>query len=278
MKVEFRLLQVVLSPVSGDRVTAALVHWDGTNLRVASSPTVLSAIDLAYREGIRTAVEDLVRTAVRRGRELEREQELNVGLAHAFPVREGMGAALYWTPIASRETVDPSAHFVELRREIRLDREPTHRASRVTERRMFDGIVSLGSKLKLEKGAAPWVRTSHEVSYKMKYEVPLSWKNGLWHHAVPFSLDTLDAPAIDEEIRRVYGLVDLSLPTADVAVLVPAMPSAPGANARAERELKVLRLVLKAKRGVDLVVPQTHGRSVDLEPLAKRVRRDLRSH
>lgn len=276
MKVEFRLLQVVLSSVSGDRVTVALVHWDGAQLRVASSPTAFTAVDASHRDGIRAAVEDIVRRANRRAREIEKQGELDVGLAHAFPVREGMGAALYWTPVSYCETSDPGAHFLELRREIRLDREPSHRTTRVTERKVFDGLVSLGEELKRESTA--WVRTSHEVSYKMKYEVPLSWKNGCWHHAVPLSLDVLDEHAIDDEIRRMYGLVDLSLPEADVAVFVAAMPSSRSTSAHAERDLKMLRLMLKSKRAVDLVIPHRQGRTLNLEPIARRVREDLGSH
>ena len=131
MKVEFRLLQVVLSAVSGDRVTVALVHWDGTRMRVASSPTALTVVDAPSREGIRAAVEDYVRKAQRRARQLEKTPELNIGLAHAFPVREGMGAALCWTPISSRETRDAEAHFLELRSETRLVHEPLQRMRRV---------------------------------------------------------------------------------------------------------------------------------------------------
>jgi hypothetical protein len=278
MKVEFRLLQVVLSAVSGDRVTVALVHWDGVRMRVASSPTALTVVDTPARAGIRAAVDEFVRKAHRRARQLERTPELNVGLAHAFPVREGMGAALCWTPISSRETLDAEAHFLELRQEARLVHDPLHRARRVTERKIYDGLVSLGEELRAEPAAAAWVRTTHAVSYKMKFEVPLSWKNGAWHHAVPFSLDGLLPRALDDEIRRVYGLVDLSLPPADVTVLVPAMPTSSAVAAQAERDLRALRLMLKPKRSVELFQASTDGQVLDLERLGKRVRRDIRSH
>jgi hypothetical protein len=245
---------------------------------VASSAAGFAAVDAAHREGIRAAVEDVVRRTNRRARALEKQGGLDLGLAHALPVREGMGAALYWTSVMSRDTSDPNAHFLELRRETRLDREPAHRTTRVTERKVFDGLVALGEELKLERLSGAWVRTSHEVSYKMRYQVPLSWKSGRWHHAVPLSLDVIEAQGIDDEIRRMYGLVELSLPQADVAVFVAALPTAPGKNAQAGRDLKMLRLMLEAKRTVELVVTGKQGRTLDLEPLATRVRQDLRLH
>lgn len=278
MKVEFRLLQVILSAVSGDRVTVALIHWDGARLRVAASLTALTAVDPAPREGIRAAVEDFVRVAHRRARQLERDPELDIGLAHAFPVRGGMGAALYWTPVTSRETLDPAAHFAELRREARLVHEPLRRARRLTERKIYDGLVSLGEELMTEHRAGAWVRTTHSVRYKMAFEVPLSWKNGTWHHAVPFSLDGMPIQGVEDELRRVYGLVELSLPPTEVAVLVPAMPSASSVAAQAHRELRMLRLMLRPKRSVDVVVASVQGQALDLDRLGSRVRKDLRSH
>jgi len=35
--IEYRFLQLILSHVAGDRLTLALIHWDGERLRVASS-------------------------------------------------------------------------------------------------------------------------------------------------------------------------------------------------------------------------------------------------
>jgi hypothetical protein len=277
MNVEFRLLQVVLSAVSGDRVTAALVHWDGAHLRVASSRGALSVVDPAHRDGIRTAVEDFVRRAERRALSLGRKPELDAGLAHIFPVREGAGAALYWTPVACLETRDAGAHFVELERETRLAHEPPpRRPVRVTERKVYAGLVSLGEQLRSETPA--WVRTSHKVSYKMSYDAPLSWKNGAWHHAVPLSLDGRSDATLEAEIRQAYGLVDLSVPVRDTAVLIPAMRSGGALTEDAKRELSLLRVALKGRRMVEVVAPTSSARGLDFGALAKRVREDVKAH
>jgi hypothetical protein len=96
MKVEFRLLQVVLSALSGDRVTVALTHWDGARLRVAFAPTALTAVDAPARECIRTALDDIIRKAHRRARQLEKTPELDVGAGTRIsrPRRHGVGALL----------------------------------------------------------------------------------------------------------------------------------------------------------------------------------------
>jgi hypothetical protein len=189
-----------------------------------------------------------------------------------------MGSALFWTPISSRETIDADAHYLELRREVRLVHEPLRRTQRVTERKIYEGLVSLGEELKRERTSAAWGRTTHSVKYKMTWSVPLSWKNGAWHHAVPFTHDGPPLAGVEDEIRRVYGLVDLSLPLADIAVLVPAMPSSSPVLVQAKRELRILRVMLTQKRNVDVVEAGTDGQALDLERLGLRVRRDLRSH
>src|SRR5579871_3763639 len=140
VKVEFRPLQVILSPVSGDRVTVALLHWDGTVLRVASSTAALRALERDHREGLRVAIHDAVRKAERKARRLTEEPVLDMGLAHVFPVREGFGAALYWAPITSVETADAEAHFAELRRELRLEREPLGRKRRMTDSEIYEDL------------------------------------------------------------------------------------------------------------------------------------------
>jgi hypothetical protein len=122
-KVEHRFLQLILSPVSGDRITLALLFWDGVRLRVASLID-LGMVAPAHREGIRIAAEDIVAAAETTAHDLAASAPApGTGLAHIFPVREGYGAALYWAPIATVQTQDADAYFAELVTELRLDRD-----------------------------------------------------------------------------------------------------------------------------------------------------------
>ena len=125
-KVGLRLLQIILSHVSGDRITVALLHWDGECLRVASSLAGLAMLEPEERDGFRVAVLDIVGEAEKVARRIEQAPGARpeIGLAEVFPVREGLGAALYWTPVATLQTSRPEAHFDGLVRELHLDRRP----------------------------------------------------------------------------------------------------------------------------------------------------------
>jgi hypothetical protein len=276
-KVEHRLLQLILSPVSGDRITLALLFWDGTRLRVASAIN-LGMVEPARREGIRIAAEEFVRAAEKTASSLARSAtpRLDFGLAHVFPVREGYGAALYWAPIVSVQTGDADAYFAGLVAELRLAHDAPRRSHRVTTRGLHRRLVSVGEALLAEGGAVDRVRTDSTLHEKLLYRPPLSWKNGRWHHAVPFSLDGLDGERMAREVERVYGLVELSFPRDDVPVIVAALPSAGEAAAEGARDAEILRTGLAAYRA-EIVVPERTEDGLGLEELAERVRRDIRS-
>lgn len=274
-KVEFRLLQVILSPISGDRVTVALVHWDGTQLRVAASTHGLAAVDRSHREGIRAAIGDATRKAKRAAEQVASEPVLDLGLAQLLPVREGLGAALYWAPIVTMTTRNAEAHFEELKRDTRLDRARGPRHRRVTLRLMNEQLAALGESLMV--GNSERVRTAVEVKFKTSFQSPLSWKNGKWHHVVPFSLDGVEESAIDREIQCLYGLVDLSFPKNQVVVVVAATPDGKHLKTRATTELAMLCTTLKSRHTIDLVFPERRGTWLGLEELETRVRRDIRT-
>ena len=44
-----------------------------------------------------------------------------LGLKDVVPVREGLGAALYWTPIRTSGASNAEAHYQELRESLRLE-------------------------------------------------------------------------------------------------------------------------------------------------------------
>jgi hypothetical protein len=117
---EYRLLQLILSHVSGDRVTLALLHWDGARLRVASS-----FAPLALR---RTAQADVVQRTVRaklaRAVKQAEQAPAGLGLKDVVPVCEGLGASLYGSPIRAALTHDPEARFQDLCDNLRLEAGP----------------------------------------------------------------------------------------------------------------------------------------------------------
>lgn len=277
-KVEFRLLQVILSPVSGDKVTLALLHWDGTRLRVASSMLPLVACDPDHRDGIRVAAEDIVRHAERASARVTREPLLDVGLAHVFPVREGLGAALYWSPVASLRTENADAHFAELRRELRLDRERASNPKRISAKRVHQYLVQLGETLKLEEPLGAWVRTEHEVHARLPYSVPLSWKNAGWHRALPLSFFGAGRSEMDRTVEQLYGLIELAIPTGDIPVLVPVMPVETRWISEAHRELRLLVDAFSASRNLEILAPEWRDDSLSYDALIARVRSDVTGH
>jgi hypothetical protein len=270
-KIEFRLLQYVISHVTGDRVSVGLLHWDGRELRVASSLDHLSVCAPGQRDVVRTSVKLLVRRAKAAARRVAREPEL-LGLRDLFPVREGLGSALYWAPVTTVETTNPAAHFAQLSATLRLDRERARQPRRFSAKVLAQHLVTMGDEL---KGAARRrIKTQATVKAKKQFHAPLSWKNGRWHHAVPFSLDGLDAEEIDREVERLVGLVQLSVPTADVPVLVTLMPEQRAVARRTKREAELVCATLE-RHHCEIVAAELRGKSLGLERVRERVERDV---
>lgn len=114
-RVEFRLVQVVLSVIGDDRVTVGLLHWDGERCRAAINATRIPP-GAEVRRGIgaiRAALKHVARSFLR--------TTGSAGLAERFPVTVGLGSAYpYWTHVRVGQTRNPEAHFEELRRHFRL--------------------------------------------------------------------------------------------------------------------------------------------------------------
>jgi len=273
VRVEFRLLQVILSPVSGDRVTVALLHWDRTTFRVASSTAALRALERDHREGLRVAIQDVVRSAERKTKEVSERPVLDIGLAHVLPVREGFGAALYWSPVTAVETADAEAHFAELRQELRLDANALTRGRRMTNAVVYEELSALGRKMQLEERVRPWVRTDYVVKLETTYQPPLSWKNARWHHAVPLSMDGLQPWQMDEAVQKAYGLVELSFPEREVAVLVPVLPRDAELLGTGRNELRILETKLGSR--IAIVAPEWRAGKLALDPIVVRIRQDI---
>lgn len=273
-RVEFRLLQLVRSHVSGDKLTLALVHWDGETLRVARSLAPLAVVEPAYRDGVRATAKEWIRRARELAAQLEAGRQLHLeGLGELFPVRQGLGAALLWTPLTSVQTADPEAHFASLRHELHLDHLDQRRRRRIKPGMLHDDLVALGEQLRTTLGKDERLRVGQKVQEQLPFTSPLSWKNGRWHHAVPFSLDGLDSEQRDREAERLYGLVQLAIPTKDVPVVV-AVPARDSSSKDVQRVTKVLRRLLSERDG-DWIVPARKRWTIDLDVLAERVRRDV---
>jgi hypothetical protein len=268
--VEFRLLQYIISHVGGDRITVALLHWDGAQLRVAHSLAGLAICDAGQRDVVRKTVEVLVTRAEELAEQMETAPRLNTGLADLFPVREGLGGALFWTPVVEIETADAEAHFAELGSSLRLGGEENRTPRPFSSARLGRQLVGVGREL---LATAPnSVRVEATIHNVKEYRSPLSWKNAAWHHAVPFSLEGMDETSITREVERLYGLTQLAIPEEDVPVLVIALPSNDELSKRMEKEAKVVQ----GAREHCLVIPTpVKARRADLTILRSHIERDL---
>lgn len=108
--VEFQLLQLVVSYFGDERVTLALLHWDGHQLRCHfERARVPSWLAIDRRDLDQTL--DAIECAVRRWSEKARAGQR---LADVVPVRQGDGSLLVWGPIQTGYTRFPEAQYRQL--------------------------------------------------------------------------------------------------------------------------------------------------------------------
>jgi hypothetical protein len=218
--VEFRLLQLLCNPVGDERVTVALIHWDGRQVRFAWNrakvPSALAhvrsdvqAVLGAIRGSLRSAINDL---------------HLAFGLDHVYQVPEGHGSLLVWGPLRVGVTGDPQAHYSELVKVLDLhvpgtqrDEEAVPRAPRLARQLSVFGKQLLHGMSSAARGS---IRVRHTVRGLREYESPLSWMNGRWHHSFPLSLAHVPAKAIVEKYEKALGRIDVSIPRDDVGFIV----------------------------------------------------------
>jgi hypothetical protein len=94
-----------------------LLHWDGERLRVASTFAPLS-----FRETVQAdVVRRTVRAKLARAMKQAEQAPPDLGLKDVVPVREGLGAALYWAPIRVSLASNAEAHFQGLCESLRLE-------------------------------------------------------------------------------------------------------------------------------------------------------------
>lgn len=276
-KVEFRFLQFIVSHVTGDRVTLGLVHWDGERCRVAQSfthvdfcgPEQLGLIKQTAKAKLKRAkraIDKAARAAAKQG-----GHGFLLGLASLLVVREGTGAAMYWSPIETSFTGDPEAHFEMLRVQTRLTDRPKSASGAVTNRDLSHQLLTKLNKL--HEAAPNRVLLSNKVQRLQDYTAPVSWKNGLWHHAIPFSLDGADPAGMARRARDLVGLVQLCIPLGDVPVPIIVYPESPALAEAARAEVRIVEEGL-ADRKVSLMTVGRSDEGLALGGVFERVRVD----
>lgn len=269
--VEFRLLQLVVSAVADERVTVALLHWDGAQLRFASNPSRLPAKLGPGGEAVRATIRALRNQVVHaRGQGL---LDLGVDLVHE--VREGRGAMLSWSPLRRGRTSSSEAHFLRLAQELELrvphiegavsnDRPPT----------LASTLVSFGERLRDSATSPDRIRVREVVMGLREYESPVSWLNHVWHHSFPLNLHRDDPDGIVRRVEMVLGRIDVSIPTGATGVVVAAHPPLPQFADALER----IAEFVQASHGdrIQLVrAPLAKAHAPTLDALEVRIRADV---
>jgi hypothetical protein len=254
--IEYRFLQIIVNPVSGDRATIALVHWDGGELRVASS---FGAAPKTVTAAQKAVLKKLVRGIEEQKKEIggTASQKLPLRLNDVLPVREGVSSSIEWTRVRVGKTRDSRKHFDELRALVHLD-ERVERRERPTQRKLHEELTELGRELqtRFPKAVVVNVDVQGPVHH---YRSPLSWKNGKWHHAVPFEMDELDSKKLAQRSEGIFGKVNMSFdPKVDVPVVVAVLPADPVRAMAARAEADALRTLIGKGNG-DVVVDDADG-------------------
>jgi len=267
-RVEYRLLQFQVSALSGDHLTVALVHWDGSLLRVARSRTALAFAPEESRDLLAASLNEELRTVERAAR----AQEMPSSLSGFHFVRSGTGPALAWTGILSTDVPDPADHFESLVRELRLRKRD--RKDRVTNQKLDAQLRRLGRELSKE---FPEVLVDESVTAPIRERFPISWKNGQWHRAIPFSLDGLTTEQQGRLAQQTVGRVRLSVPASDVPVLIQIVPSGSEASISAKSVMGAVQSELGG-RHVEIFQATATTPKTALDDLEARIREDVSAH
>ncbi len=277
VRVEYRLLQYVLSHVGGDRVTVAVLHWDGAQLRCATAheSRIAPLCSAKQRDIVLRTVRSLIRNAEEVGQELSSRGNLalNTGLADLFRVTEGRGGALLWAPVVAATTSDAQAHFNQIVASVHFEQR-THRSRPLITNGDIDRqLAQLGEELQQLNPSRIQVR--RDVSNRQHYQPPLSWKNGVWHHAIPISLvDKKNAEELQYSVRYIAGLLELALPNDERSVVVAALPPSGDLADEADEQAGFLC----QRHNVELIKIPAATRTLTFDPLRARIVADISGH
>lgn len=261
--VEFRLLQVVVSSVGDERVTLALVHWDGTHFRVATNAR---RIPDGLGQGAKA-----VRASLRALRSVVRAEVSGRGVLDGVP--EGRGGLLYWGPLRRGRTQSSASHFRRLANELDL-RIPHVEAGVLVNRSIGTLLSKLGEGLQSSIGQPDRIRVHNVVHGLREYESPLSWRSDQWHHSFPVQLHRDEPEQIVRRVESVLGRIDVSIPLDSRAVVVAAHPE----SARFVDKLREIAAFVQCSHGDKIRIvgaPAAKGQAPSMRELEACIRRDV---
>jgi hypothetical protein len=236
--VESRFLQVLVSAVTGDRVTIGLMHWDGVLLRSMLNLSSVPLLLKSERKQLGQEARAQLKRATRAAREAAPNgQRTILGLGHVLERVDFGSERLRWTSSQMSQVDEPLVHFHGVCESLGFGkRRGVSEESRIRALRKELGV--LGEEMERQGQGA--VQTEHVVSFRHALRSPISWKNGRWHHVVVANFDRKLARSISEEAEQVLGRVRLSIPLEDRGVVVVLMPSDETLRACAESEVAAL--------------------------------------
>lgn len=270
--IEFRLLQLQCNPVGDERLTVALVHFDGTEVRFAWNRSRVPPA-LAH---LRNDVNDALDILFLRLRPFLGSLHLPVGLDHMLQVQEGFGSLLIWGPLQRGMTIDSAAHYDELGRMLELRAPEQHRKKPqgLSYPQVAKQFLRFSEHMKSELGSTDRVQTNFPIKGLREYESPLSWLNGKWHHSFPLNLTRVRAELVVEKYERALGHIDVCVPAGDVGVIIAVFPE----KVEIQHEIKsVEEFVLdRFDARVECVrAPLVHAREPSFDALKSRIEHDV---
>jgi hypothetical protein len=261
-QVQFRLLQLVVNHVADERVTLALVHWDGVQCRFAASSARVPDTIPSKRD-IQRTLHSLRLVA----RDLQTKPPLDLPLESLFPIFSGHSGLLTWGAARVARTKDPARHFDFLVEQLGL--RPAARARRRSRVSRFNDFAeAMAGQLDCAE-----IRTHHVVAGLTSYESPLSWKNGIWRHSFPADINTAGMPKLSQRWERLLGRVDACVSRSEVGVLVLIHDSTEEVRESLSKLDEHVQRNLAGR--VEAVRAPARGASVDFSAVEDKVRADI---
>jgi hypothetical protein len=261
--VEFRFLQVVANHVADERVTVGLLHWDGTELRIAVNPgRVPDAL------GAKPDLQSLLRSIETSYLPMAKHPSLSASLDDLIQAPLGEAGLLTWSALKIGQTRDSKTHFEQLASALGLVRSSGRRRSTMEPK-----FISFAEKIALSIARPDLIRAHHVLRGLVEHESPLSWKNGVWRHTFPVDVRASDANGLDRRIERLFGRIDATVPREEVGVIVAVHETDPYVDESLARIEHHIRLNL-AGRVESLRAPVTTGEP-SFAAVDQRVRADV---
>ncbi len=229
-RVEYRIHSATADVLGEERYPLALLHWDGSRVRLATRQVIPSALAPQER-ALHRSLRSLGRQVASLG-----EAPLAAGLEQLLDLRTGDGGGSQWSGVRVGTTSDPVAHFEELVRSLRLTETRTQSAG-LSRDDVAEALMELGSRLAPRFGVR--VATNRRLAEFEPYESPLSWLNGQWVHTLPLVVPVTSRG--HDAVRRVASTFDLAIPKAERLVVAYVRPERADVADEFERGIRFLR-------------------------------------